>query len=54
MTTTHSPIRYIEFLSRVERGAGRSRPEAERAVRATLGERLSRGGVPIAPRAGFR
>jgi uncharacterized protein (DUF2267 family) len=46
MTTTRGPIGYVGFLSRVERDAGLSRPEAERAVRATLqtlGERLSRG-----------
>lgn len=44
--TRHGSISYTGFLSRVERDAGLSRPEAERAVHATLqslAERLSAG-----------
>ncbi|MEA2296418.1 MAG: hypothetical protein QOE86_4057 [Solirubrobacteraceae bacterium] len=46
MTIRNPPIDYTGFLSVVEREAGVSRAEAERAVRAalqTLGERLSAG-----------
>jgi uncharacterized protein (DUF2267 family) len=46
MTTSHHPVSYGGFLSRVEREAGLTRHQAERAVQATLqtlGERLSSG-----------
>jgi uncharacterized protein (DUF2267 family) len=46
MTSRHRPIGYHGILSRLERDTGLSRPDAERAIRATLetlAERLSPG-----------